>query len=371
MRPLAAALATALVPALPWAAQARPVDLAATKLTRNAAAAAVQCNMGFGVRKAKTDKHDALELMAGRADLDEYGWFRLAANPSWKPVATLDSSGKGHMHSLHYLLPLLRYGVRSGDTAMVDRFYFLIRDWLHDNPPGGSTSRYAWGPPIYEGFRAQVLVCAAAGPRGGQQWLLRGLVRHGQMMSDPRRYEGVNNASLHQSMGLYALGETMKRPKWRATAISREASLAVKLIQPDGSDEEGALEYAVNDYRWFGQAAERLRRGGDAGAGRADALHGDAVLHRPGDPPGRQDRGARRHHAGRAGRRRAGPARPPSSRPPAVRPVSRRRRRSRPTRAATSSAGPAGARRARWPTRPSTACAAGGRRRTPTTTRVR
>jgi hypothetical protein len=261
---LAAALAAALVPALPWAAQARPADLAATKLTRNVAAAATQCNMGFGVRKAKTDKQDALELMSGRADLDEYGWFRLAADPSWKPVATLDSSGRGHMHSLHYLLPLLRYGVRTGDTAMVDRFYFLIRDWLRDNPPGGATSRYAWGPPIYEGFRAQVLVCAAAGPRGGQQWLLRGLVRHGQVMSDPRRYEGVNNASLHQSMGLYALGETMKRPKWRATAISREASLAVKLIQADGSDEEGALEYAVNDYRWFGQAAERLRRGGDA-----------------------------------------------------------------------------------------------------------
>jgi len=261
---LAAALAAAVVPALPWPAQARPVDLAATKLTRNVAAATTQCNMGFGVRKAKTDRHDALELMSGRADLDEYGWFRLAANPSWQPVATLDSSGKGHMHSLHYLLPLLRYGVRTGDKAMVDRFYFLIRDWLRDNPPGGSTSRYAWGPPIYEGFRAQVLVCAAAGPRGGQQWLLRGLVRHGKVMSDPRRYEGVNNASLHQSMGLYALGETMKRPKWRATAISREASLAVKLIQPDGSDEEGALEYAVNDYRWFGQAAERLRRGGDA-----------------------------------------------------------------------------------------------------------
>ena len=82
---LAAALAAALVPALPWVAQARPVAPAApaAKLTRNAAAAAVQCNMGFGVRKAKTDKHDALELMSGRADLGEYGWFRLAADPSW------------------------------------------------------------------------------------------------------------------------------------------------------------------------------------------------------------------------------------------------------------------------------------------------
>jgi hypothetical protein len=259
---VAALLAATVLPAAP--AAARPVQPLATKLKVNVAAAATQCNMGFGVRKAKTDRHDALELMSGRADLGEYGWFRLAANPSWKPVATLDSSGKGHMHSLHYLLPLLRFGVRSGDQAMVDRFYYLIKDWLQDNPPGGATSRYAWGPPIYEGFRAQVLVCAAAGPQGRQQWLLRGLLRHGQVLGDPGRYEGVNNASLHQSMGLYSLGEAMMRPKWRATAISREASLAVKLIQPDGSDEEGALEYAVNDYRWFAQAAERLRRGGDA-----------------------------------------------------------------------------------------------------------
>lgn len=257
-----AVLAAALLPTAP--ANARPVQPTATKLSVNVAAAATQCNMGFGVRKAKTDKHDALELMSGRADLGQYGWFRLAPDPSWKPVSTLDSSGKGHMHSLHYLLPLLRYGVRSGNTAMVDRFYFLIRDWLKDNPPGAASSRYAWGPPIYEGFRSQVLVCAAAGPRGRQQWLLRGLLKHGQMLSDPGRYEGVNNASLHQSMGLYALGEAMKRPSWRATAISREASLAVKLIREDGSDEEGALEYAVNNYRWFAQAAERLRRGGDA-----------------------------------------------------------------------------------------------------------
>jgi len=259
---VAAVLAVTVLPAVP--AAARPVLPLATTLKVNVAAAATQCNMGFGVRKAKTDKHDALELMAGRADLDEYGYFHLAADPSWRPVSTLDSSGNGHMHSLHYLLPLLRYGVRSGDQAMVDRFYFLIKDWLQDNPPSASTARYAWGPPIYEGFRSQVLVCAAAGPKGRQQWLLRGLVKHGQMLSEPSRYEGVNNASLHQSMGLYALGEAMMRPKWRATAISREASLAVKLIQPDGSDEEGALEYAVNDYRWFGQAAERLRRGGDA-----------------------------------------------------------------------------------------------------------
>lgn len=217
--------------------------------------------MSFGSRKGA---RKAAALMSGRVDLGQYGSFRLAENPSWRPVSSLDSSGKGHMHSLHYLLPLLRNGVRTGDKAMVDRFYAVLKDWTKDNRPGAASSRYAWGPPIYEGFRALVLVCAAAGPRGQAPWLLKSLALHGAMLADSRRYEGANNASLHQSMGLYALGEALGRPLWRDLAIRRESALVERLVHEDGSDEEGALSYAINNYRWFRQAAERMRLGGDA-----------------------------------------------------------------------------------------------------------
>lgn len=232
----------------------------AKALRANVAAATAQCTMSHPSWKGEKR---ATDVMAGRVDLGQYGSFHLAKNPTWKPVSTLDSSGKGHMHSLHYLLPLLRYGVRTGNKPMVDRFYAVLKDWVHDNPPKASTRRYAWGPPIYEGFRALVLVCAAAGPKGASKWLLKALDLHGRMMSDPRRYEGINNASLHQAMGLYAIGKTLGRPGWVALAIRRERALAVRLIEGDGSDDEGALSYAVNNYTWFRQAAERLRRGGN------------------------------------------------------------------------------------------------------------
>lgn len=238
----------------------------------NVAAAAAQCAISFPANKGPVR---AAAIMSGRVDLEQYGSFHLAKNPSWRPVSSLDSSGNGHMHSLHYLLPLLRRGVRTGDTAMVDRFYTLLRDWVKDNGPGAASARYAWGPPIYEGFRALVLVCAAAGPRGQAPWLLRALALHGRMMSDQSRYEGVNNASLHQSMGLYALGETLRRPRWRDLAISRERALVDRLVHTDGSDEEGALSYAVNNYRWFRKAAVRLTLGGDpvpANFSRIDAI---------------------------------------------------------------------------------------------------
>ena len=136
------------------------------------------------------------------------------------------------MHSLHYLLPLLRYGVRSGDQEMVDRFYYLIKDWLHDNPPGGLDQPLRLGPADLRGLPRRR--CSSAPPpvRGAaSSGCSAACSSTGRCCSDPRRYEGVNNASLHQSMGLYSLGEAMMRPTWRATAISREASLAVKLIQ--------------------------------------------------------------------------------------------------------------------------------------------
>ena len=261
-RPLFALLAAGLCAVLAVGVlQGAPAE-AVTAGHVDKVAAAAQCGIGLG-RPQKGSAPKARALMAGRAQINEYGWFHLAANPSWKPVSTLDSSGKGYMHSLHYLLPLLRRGVVTHNQAMIDRFYFLVHDWFKDNKPGGPTSRYAWGPPIYEGFRSLVLVCAAAGPKGDAPWLMKALVQNGTMAANPRRYEGINNASLHQSMGLYAIAVTIGRPAWRRLAIARERALAVRLVHEDGSDEEGAPNYAINNYRWFNQAAERMRRAAD------------------------------------------------------------------------------------------------------------
>src|SRR4051812_6537304 len=147
--------------------------------TVDVAAATAQCALAFRL-PGKSDGDRAGKLMAGRAELGNYGWFPLAKNVSWRPYSTLDSSGKGHMHSLDWLLPLLREGVRTGNSAVVNRFYAVLKDWVADNGPGASSARYAWGPPIYEGFRAVSLTCAAAGPNGRQPWLIKALELHGR-----------------------------------------------------------------------------------------------------------------------------------------------------------------------------------------------
>ena len=167
------------------------------------------------------------------------------------------------MHSLHYLLPLLRRGVNARDKAMIDRFYFLVHDWFNDNKPGGPTSRYAWGPPIYEGFRSLVLVCAAAGPRGNAPWLLKALKQNGEMAASPAATRASTTRRCTSRWGSTRSASRIGRPAWRRLAVARDQRARRRLIHTDGSDEEGALTYAVNDYRWFGQAAERMRRAGD------------------------------------------------------------------------------------------------------------
>ncbi|WP_121192624.1 heparinase II/III domain-containing protein [Motilibacter peucedani] len=236
------------------AAAASPVDQAA---------AAAQCDLSFGKAAPTRDPADANALMHGRVVIGHYGSFRLTKDPSWRPVRTLDSSGNDHMHSLFWLLPLLREGVRRHNKAMVDRFYAVLADWVEDNPPGGRTQAHAWGDPIQQGYRALVLTCAAAGPFGTAPWLVASMKQHVAYLSSARHYQGSNNASLHQQMGVYALSAALRWPAPRAVAVRRMSALVTRLVKADGSDGEASPAYALSNYGWFLDAAERMRRVGD------------------------------------------------------------------------------------------------------------
>ena len=228
------------------------------------AAAAAQCDLSFGKAAPTRDPAQARAVMQGKVTIGHYGTFRLATNPTWRAVSTLDSSGNDHLHSLFWLLPVLREGVRTHNSAMIRRFYAVLGDWVKDNPPTGRTRAYAWGGPIQEGYRALVLTCAAAGPFGNAPWLVAAMKQHVSWLANSRHYEGTNNASLHASMGLYALSKSLSFPTPRGVAVSRMGTLVTRLVNDDGSDGEASPAYALSNYGWFLEAAERMRRGGDA-----------------------------------------------------------------------------------------------------------
>ena len=197
--------------------------------------------------------------MHGRVAIEKYGTVVLAADPTWKPQAGLDSSGDGHMNSLHYLMPLLREGVRTHNTAMINRFYWLVWDWGRDNklgakkPPNG----YGWQP-IYTGYRMQVIGCALAGPRGREAWVRRMAAVHANYVTKYTSSLASNNTGIQLAMGQYVIGCSMGIPSWRNAAVGRLSRLASTLVYSDGSTREGAISYAVSDYVWFRLAAQRL-----------------------------------------------------------------------------------------------------------------
>lgn len=226
--------------------------------------AQAQCDLGI-TRAGSQDASLARQIMAGRVAIEKYGTVVIPQNPTWRPQSGLDSSGDAHMSSLHYLMPLLREGVRTGDQSMINRFYVLIRDWSLNNrlgmkhPPNSA----AWQP-IYTGYRMQVIGCALAGPRGNELWLRQLAAVHANYVTTYRSSLASNNTGIQLAMGEYVLGCAMGNAGWKSAARSRLSSLAGSLVFADGSTNEGAVSYAKSDYQWFNEAAQRIRMCGQS-----------------------------------------------------------------------------------------------------------
>lgn len=225
----------------------------------NVARAQAQCDLGV-TRARSNDASVARQIMNGRVAIEKYGTVVIPQNPSWRPQSGLDSSGDAHMSSLHYLVPLLREGVRTGNQDMINRFYVLIRDWSLNNRLGmkNPPNRAAWQP-IYTGYRMQVIGCALAGPRGNELWLRQLAAVHANYVTTYRSSLASNNTGIQLAMGQYALGCAMGNGGWKSAARSRLSRLASSLVFSDGSTNEGAVSYAKSDYQWFNEAADRIR----------------------------------------------------------------------------------------------------------------
>ncbi len=196
----------------------------------------------------KGDAADADSIMNDNiANLGQYGYYRLSANPDWKPQNTLDSSGNTHINGLYWTVPLLYTGARRGDTPMVDRFFSLIGDWLSKHKKK-KTRTWSVTQPIVAGERLWTLTCAAD-ISDGARFVKATRKEANTQIKGFKIGGGTNNTGIHsQGSALAAfcyLGETTKMNE-AADNLNR---LADYLILPDGSDREGSPWYAYYTLR--------------------------------------------------------------------------------------------------------------------------
>ena len=227
-----------------------------TRKTRSKAAG--QCQYGsFG--SLATDAVDAANIMRGQARVTSFGTFKLKKNPSWRYTSSLDRSGNGLMHALHWALPLLRHGTRVGNKAMVNRFYNLVHDWIKDNPPSRPRQSAAYEQ-IASGFRMVSLSCALAGPATKRKLIVKALQT--QAKTAVKRWGNVNNVSFLQAGGIYAAGCAVGNKKLRNQGLKRMKWNSAKMIATDGSVREGSMNYSLNTYLWTQQQIARIRNCG-------------------------------------------------------------------------------------------------------------
>ncbi|HTY71372.1 MAG TPA: heparinase II/III family protein [Actinomycetes bacterium] len=224
-----------------------------------------QCT-GSQFVSSRDDSHRAAEIMSGWLRLPGFARVRLRERPTWHENPFHDPNWAYQYQSLRWLDVLRRESVRTGSSRMRRRYLFLLRTWLSANPHSERASEdpMAWSD-MGVGLRAIELVCAAQVARGAK-WLTYAMKEHAAALSDPAEYRGVGNHSLHQDMGLLALGCHARRRDWRDLAILRLRALAARSIDSQGVDDEGSTKYEYLNFRWYLEATHRLKDCGQPAA---------------------------------------------------------------------------------------------------------
>jgi hypothetical protein len=301
---VAAALATvmAIAPGVPAAsagtAPAAGGPAAAVPLPASPVPAESWCRTVLPEPKSVSRK--ASRIMAGRVDLGMYGWFRLPAQPTWKPAATLDSSGDAHMNGLHWAIPLLYRGLATGNRGMVDRFYGILASWWATFPPERPRTALQ-DQAIVAGERVWTLTCAsemaAAAGQDPAPWAGIAQAEAQRLLDRFAVVPGTNNTSLYAQSAALAATCRAGDAAGVGRALGNLSTLADRLVLPDGSDLEGSPHYAMHTLQLLSKANRLADRCGvpherlAAAIARAQeflafATRPDGVLETLGDSPG-------------------------------------------------------------------------------------
>lgn len=202
------------------------------------------------------DSRRAEQVMNGTVDLGKFGTYALGSDPNWVHQPTADLSGNREVASLNWLMPLLRYGIATGNDAMLIRARELIWDWVSTYPVTRRTSPADW--PLISGKRVIALNCAAA-------ILDDPLVQtfadaEAARIADVRRtWIRPNNTSIVGYTGLLFHACVHDDSALRDESVSQINRLARILVNDEGSDTEGSPAYANFTLKLFRDAADVMR----------------------------------------------------------------------------------------------------------------
>jgi len=189
----------------------------------------------------------------GKGDVD---WsLNPYQNPSWYMW----------FHSLRWLGQGIA-AAGKGDKRALAKVSAITRDWVKDNP-------YTWKSNIgaYEStmHRTNVLICLRQATLAGLKvaklplsyaWLDKSLQEHAWFLQ--KNYSGDWNHGTDESLALFGIGCTLRRPDLKKIAANRLTSAIKTSIDTQGSTNEQSTAYAQFNYSLWGRAIDVLQKCG-------------------------------------------------------------------------------------------------------------
>ncbi|NIK58925.1 heparinase II/III domain-containing protein [Kribbella shirazensis] len=171
------------------------------------------------------------------------------------------------LHSLRWLGNGIHAGQR-GDRKTLTHVLAIIHDWVQDNPYSWKGDVGAWEATMH---RTNVLLCARQAVLTGLRvsslpaqyaWLDKSLVDHAQFMIV--NWSGPSNHGTDESIALFGVGCTLKRPELKKLAVDRLTQAITTAIDPQGSTNEQSVGYGMFNYLLWGRATTALQRCGSS-----------------------------------------------------------------------------------------------------------
>ncbi|MEB7505061.1 heparinase II/III domain-containing protein [Arthrobacter koreensis] len=206
---------------------------------------------------AITDNEHVSQLLDGLLTLAPHSSQRIGPDFHWGSDPLEDANWRFQFHCLVWLDRLRESSLKAESVEGIELYERLLQSWVADNPVDSPPSDYSWFD-MAVGVRAIVLL-KAVGHFGAEQWLIDAIRTHGEHLSDPDNYEGRGNHSLHQDMGLIAIGEFMERADWIELSVDRILAMLSTAVDDEGVSVEGSVDYQYRNYRWYEEAARRIK----------------------------------------------------------------------------------------------------------------
>ena len=202
------------------------------------------------------------QLLDGMLTLPPHAAQRVGPDFSWAADPLDDANWRFQYHTLLWLDNLREYSSENNSELGMALYERVLRDWIEKNPVDAPESDYSWFD-MAVGVRAIVLIQALT-IFGPVDWLVQSIYVHGEHLADETNYEGKGNHSLHQDMGLIVVAQFLDRNDWLELATQRIMSMFKEAIDDQGVSREGSIDYQYRNYRWYEEAARRLKAAGVA-----------------------------------------------------------------------------------------------------------